>query len=438
MLQVTHDRTQEVTTMKVLVKSGRVVDPANDIDEKLDILIVDGKIAELAANIDAGDAEVINAAGSIVTPGLIDMHVHLREPGLEYKEDIVSGTAAAAAGGVTSVACMPNTDPVIDNLPIAQFIINKAKYEGSANVYPVGCISQGQKGEILAEMGELLEAGCVGFSDDGGPVKNGEMMRRALEYANTFGAPVISHAEDLSLVAGGSMNEGAVATELGLKGIPNAAEDAMAARDIMLAELTGGHLHLAHVSTKGSLELIRQAKARGVRVTCEVTPHHFTLTEEAVRGYNTNAKMNPPLRSQEDVDAVRAALADGTVDAIATDHAPHHVDDKNVEFAIAANGIVGLETLLPLTLKLVADKVLSLKQAVALMTCGPAELLNIDRGTLSVGAVADVTVINPNKEWLLEAEKLHSKSKNSYFDGHTLKGCAMKTLRAGEVVFSRE
>jgi len=424
--------------MKTLVKSGRVVDPANHIDEKLDILILDGKIAEVAANIDAGDAEVINAAGTIVTPGLIDMHVHLREPGLEYKEDIISGTAAAAAGGVTSVACMPNTSPPIDNLPIAQFIINKAKYEGSANVYPVGAVSQGQKGEILTEMGELLEAGCVGFSDDGGPVKNGEMMRRALEYANTFGAPIISHAEDLSLVAGGAMNEGAVATELGLKGIPNAAEDAMASRDIMLAELTGGHLHLAHVSTRGSLELIRQAKKRGVKVTCEVTPHHFSLTEEAVRGYNTNAKMNPPLRSQDDVDAVRAALADGTADAIATDHAPHHVDDKNVEFAIAANGIVGLETLIPLTLRLVADKVISLSKAIELMTCGPARLLGIDRGTLSVGAVADMTLINPNKEWEVTEAGLHSKSKNSYFIGHTLKGCAVKTLRAGQVVFSRD
>lgn len=424
--------------MKVLVKSGRVVDPANNIDEKLDVLIVDGKIAELAANIDAGDAEVINAAGTIVTPGLIDIHVHLREPGLEYKEDIISGTRAAAAGGVTSVACMPNTSPVIDNLPIAQFIINKAKDQGSANVFPIGTISQGLKGEVLSEMGELQEAGCVGFSDDGLPVKNGEMMRRALEYANTFGAPVITHAEDLSLVAGGAMNEGAVATELGLKGIPNAAEDAMTARDIMLAELTGAHLHVAHVSTRASLELIRQAKARGVRVTCEVTPHHFSLTEEAVRGYNTNAKMNPPLRCQEDVDAVHAALADGTVDAIATDHAPHHQDDKNVEFAAAANGIVGLETMLPLTLKLVADKVLSLSQAIALMTCRPAKVLSIDRGTLSVGAVADITLINPNKEWVLEAAELNSKSKNTYFDGHAMKGCAMKTLRAGHVVFSRD
>ncbi|SHJ92770.1 dihydroorotase [Malonomonas rubra DSM 5091] len=424
--------------MKMLIKSGRVVDPANNIDEKLDILIVDGKIAEVAANIDAGDAEVINAAGNIVTPGLIDIHTHMREPGLEYKEDIISGTAAAAAGGVTSLCCMPNTNPVIDNLPVVQFIMNKAKFEGSANVFPIAAISKGQKGEILSEMGELLEGGCVGFSDDGLPVNDGEMMRRAMEYASTFDAPIIVHAEDISLVAGGSMNEGAVATELGLKGIPNCAEDSMTSRDIMIAELTGGHLHVCHVSTKGSLELIRQAKARGVKVTCEVTPHHFSLTEDAVRGYNTNAKMNPPLRTQEDVDAVRTALADGTADAIATDHAPHHIDDKNVEFALAANGIVGLETLLPLTLKLVAEKVINLSRAIELMTCSPAKLLKIDRGTLAVGAVADVAIINPNKEWEVTEEGLHSKSKNSYFIGQTLKGCAVKTLRAGEVVFSRD
>lgn len=424
--------------MKVLVKSGRVVDPANNIDEKLDILIVDGKIAELAVNIDAGDAEIINAAGMIVTPGLIDMHVHLRDPGLEYKEDIVTGTRAAAAGGVTSVACMPNTSPVNDNLAVTKYIISKAAEQGSANVFPIGCITKGLKGEILAEMGELKAGGCVGFSDDGLPVKNGEMMRRALEYSSTFGAPIISHAEELSLVAGGAMNEGPVSTELGLKGIPWVAEDAMTARDIMLAELTGAHLHIAHVSTKGSVELVRQAKKRGVNVTCEATPHHFTLTDDAVRGYNTNAKMNPPLRSQDDVDAIRAGLADGTIDAIATDHAPHHFDEKNVEFAIALNGITGLETLLPLTLKLVGENVLSLSQAVALTTCRPAKVLGIDRGTLSVGAVADITLINPNKEWLVEAGKLQSKSKNSPFIGQTMKGCAIKTLLAGKEVFSRE
>ncbi len=423
--------------MKILLKSGRVVDPANQIDEKLDILIVDGKIAELAINIDGGDAEVINAAGLIVAPGLVDMHVHLRDPGLEYKEDIISGTEAAAAGGVTSVACMPNTSPVNDNLAVTRFIINKAQEQGSANVFPIGCISKGLKGEVLAEMGELKAGGCVGFSDDGLPIKDGEMMRRALEYANTFDAPIISHAEDLSLVAGGHMNEGPVSTELGLKGIPWVAEDAMTARDIMLAEFTGAHLHVAHVSTKGSVELVRTAKARGVKVTCEATPHHFTLTDEAVRGYNTNAKMNPPLRSQADVDAICAGLADGTIDAIATDHAPHHFDEKNVEYAIALNGIIGLETMLPLTLKLVGAKLLSLSQAIALTTCRPAAILGIDRGTLSVGAVADVVLINPNKEWTVDTDKLLSKSKNTPFAGQTLKGCAEKTLLAGKEVFNR-
>jgi dihydroorotase len=400
-------------------------------------LIVAGKVAELAPNIDAGTAEVINAAGLIVTPGLIDMHVHLRDPGLEYKEDIISGTRAAAAGGVTSLACMPNSSPVNDNLAVTRYIISKAREQGSANVYPIGCLTKGQKGEVLAEMGELKEGGCVGFSDDGLPVRDGEMMRRALEYANTFGAPVISHAEELSLVAGGCMNEGPVSTELGLKGIPWVAEDAMTARDIMLAELTGAHLHVAHVSTRGSVELVRQAKGRGVRVTCEATPHHFMLTDDAVRGYNTNAKMNPPLRSQADVDAIRAGLADGTIDAIATDHAPHHSDEKNVEFAIALNGIVGLETLLPLTLQLVAEKVLSLTQAIALVTCRPARILGIERGSLAPGAVADITLINPNKEWTLDAAQLQSKSRNTPFDGRTMKGHAVRTLLAGTTVFER-
>lgn len=424
--------------MKRLIKSGRVVDPAGNIDDKLDLLIVDGHIERLAPNIDAGDAEVINAAGNLVVPGLIDIHVHLRDPGLEYKEDIVSGTRAAAAGGVTSVVCMPNTSPVNDNLAVTRYITHKAQEQGSANVFPVGCITKDMQGEILTEMGELKDGGCVAFSDDGLPVKNGEMMRRAMEYANTFGAPIISHAEDLGLVAGGAMNEGVVATELGLKGIPWVAEDAATARDIMLAELTGAHLHVAHVSTSGSVELVRQAKARGVHVTCEATPHHFSLTEEAVRGYNTNAKMNPPLRTREDVDAIKAGLADGTIDAIATDHAPHHQDEKNVEFSLALNGIVGLETLLPLTLKLVADKCLTLAQAIALVTCRPAAVLGIDRGTLEVGAVADLTLINPNTEWTLDPQALHSKSKNTPWAGHTLKGLAVKTLLAGEVVFSRD
>ncbi len=423
--------------MKILIKSGRVVDPANKIDKKLDILVDDEKIVELAEHIDSGGAEVINAAGLIVTPGLVDMHTHLRDPGYEYKEDIVSGTRAAVAGGVTSVACMPNTSPVNDNLAITKYIISKAQEQGSANVYPIGSITKGLNGELLTEMGELKEGGCVGFSDDGLPVMNGDMMRRGLEYAKTFGVPIFTHAEDMSLVSGGSMNEGPIATELGLKGIPWVAEDAVTARDIMLAELTGAHLHVCHVSTKGSIELVRNAKARGVRVTCEATPHHFMLTDEAVRGYDANFKMNPPLRSQNDIDAVRAGLADGTVDAIATDHAPHHIDEKNVEFAIALNGVVGLETLLPLTLKLVAEKVLNLSSAIALLTCQPAEILGIDRGTLGVGAVADITLINPNKEWIVEADKLHSKSKNTCFDGQTVRGYAVRTILAGKTVFER-
>lgn len=423
--------------MKLLIKNGRVIDPANNIDAVLDVLVEDGKISQVAAKIDTTDAEIIDASGLLVTPGLIDIHTHLRDPGLEYKEDIISGTRAAAAGGVTSLTCMPNTSPVNDTLAITKYIIDKAKEEGSANVYPIACISKGMKGETLSEMGELKAAGCVGFSDDGRPVTNGELMRRAFEYADTFDAPIISHAEDLSLVGDGVMNDGPVATELGLKGIPWVAEDAATAREIMLAEFTGGRLHVCHVSTKGSIDLVRQAKARGVRVTCEVAPHHFTLTDEAVRGYNTNAKMNPPLRSQADVDAVRAGLSDGTVDAIATDHAPHHYDEKNVEFAVAMNGIVGLETLLPLSLKLVEDGVIDLNRAISLMTNSPAQVIGIDRGTLSVGAVADITVIDPLLEWTLNAEELHSKSKNTPFDGWQLKGAALKTLLAGKIVFER-
>ncbi len=423
--------------MKVLIKNGRVIDPANNIDAVQDILIEDGRISQLTAGIDAKDAEVIDASGFLVTPGLIDIHTHLRDPGLEYKEDIISGTRAAAAGGVTSLACMPNTSPVNDTLAVTKYIIDKAREEGSANVFPIACISKGMQGETLAEMGELKAAGCVGFSDDGRPVTSGELMRRAFEYADTFDAPIISHAEDLSLVGDGVMNDGPVATELGLKGIPWVAEDAATAREIMLAEFTGGRLHMCHVSTKGSIDLVRQAKARGVRVTCEVAPHHFTLTDEAVRGYNTNAKMNPPLRSQADVDAVRAGLADGTVDAIATDHAPHHYDEKNVEFAIAMNGIIGLESMLPLTLKLVDSGVIDLNRAISLMTNQPAKIIDIERGTLSVGAIADIAVIDPQLEWIYAAEDLHSKSKNTPFIDWKMRGAAVKTLLAGKVVYTR-
>ena len=424
--------------MKVLIKNGRVIDPANKLDAVQDILIADGVISQIADSISAEDAEIIDAAGKIVTPGLIDIHTHLRDPGQEYKEDIVSGTRAAAAGGVTSLACMPNTSPVNDNLPVTQYIINKAQQAGYANVFPIGAVSAGMKGETLSEMGELKAGGCVAFSDDGKPVLNGELMRRAFEYADTFDAPIISHAEDLAIVSDGCMNEGDVATELGLKGIPWVAEDAAVARDIMLAEFSGARLHVAHVSTKGSVELVRAAKKRGVRVSCEVTPHHFTLTEEAVRGYDTNAKMNPPLRHQGDVDAICAGLADGTIDAIATDHAPHHYDEKNVEFPIALNGIVGLETMLPLTLDLVAKGTVSLNQAIALLTCQPAAIIGIERGSLSVGAVADVAIIDIEQPWSLDVNKLQSKSKNTPFGGFAFKGCVVRTLLAGKTVFLKE
>ena len=424
--------------MSMLIQNGRVIDPANNIDDTLDILVKDGKIAEVGKGLKAKADETIDAKGKLVTPGLVDIHVHLRDPGLEYKEDIITGTRSAAAGGFTSIACMPNTKPVIDNKSVVSYIINKANSEGSANVFPVGSITKGSKGESLAEMGELKAEGCVGFSDDGGPVSNGEIMRRALEYARPFNAAIISHAEDLSIVAGGVMNDGPVSAELGLKGIPWVAEDSMTARDVMLAEFTGGRLHIAHISTRGAIDFVRQAKKRGVNVTCEATPHHFTLTDEAVRGYNTNAKMNPPLRRSEDVDAVRAGLADGTIDAIATDHAPHHIDEKNVEFAIAMNGIVGLETSLPLSLQLVKDGVLDLNSVIAKLTCGPCQALDIPRGTLAVGSIADIAIIDPDLEWTVVAEDLASKSKNTPFNEWIMTGAAVQTILAGKTVYTRD
>lgn len=423
--------------MKLLIKGGRLLDPANTIDDQLDLLLEDGKVVAVGNGLEAGDAEVIDATGHLVVPGLIDIHVHLREPGYEYKEDIVSGTRAAVAGGFASVACMPNTDPVNDNKTVTSYILQRAAEAGQANVFPVGAITKGLQGESLSEMGELRDAGCVAVTDDGRPVDDGEIMRRALEYACTFDLPVISHAEDLSVVAGGVMNDGFVATELGLKGIPWVAEDAMVARDVMLAEFTGARLHIAHVSTRGAVEIVRSAQKRGVAVTAEVTPHHFILTEEAVRGYDTNAKMNPPLRSADDVAAVREGLADGTISVIATDHAPHHRDEKNVEFNIALNGIVGLETALPLTLRLVDEGVLSLSEAIARLTCGPARALGLDRGTLAVGSMADVTIIDPECSWTLQANQLASKSKNTPFDGWSLKGAAAYTLVGGRIVYRR-
>ena len=421
--------------MNLLIKGGRLIDPSQGIDETMDILIADGVVLELGQGLGAPEGtQTIDASGLVVTPGLIDMHVHLRDPGLEYKEDIATGSRAAAAGGFTSVACMPNTSPVIDNKAIAAYILNKARNEAVVNVFPIGAITKGSKGESLAEMGELKEAGCVGVSDDGKPVANSELMRRALEYAKGVGIAVIAHSEEQELVGEGVMNEGFTATELGLKGIPWAAEDVAVARDVYLAEFTGSPVHIAHISTSGSARIIRNAKGRGVKVTCETAPHYFTLTDDAVRGYNTNAKMNPPLRGADDVAAMKAALADGTIDAIATDHAPHHLDEKEIEFNLALNGIVGLETSLPLSLKLVEEGCLDLKALVSLMSCNPAKILGIERGTLKPGAVADVTIIDTQKQWQVSAEKLESKSKNSPFLGWDMKGIAAYTIVKGQVV----
>lgn len=423
--------------MNLLIKGGRVIDPSQGLDDTLDVVVENGRVKELGKGLAApAGAETINANGKYVVPGLIDMHVHLRDPGLEYKEDIVSGTKAAVAGGFTSVACMPNTKPAIDNKAIASYIITKAKAHGFCNVFPVGTITQGMAGDRLAEMGELKESGCVAVSDDGKPVKNSELMRRALEYANGMGILVISHAEELELVGEGVMNEGFTSTELGLKGIPRVAEDIATAREIMLAEYVNAPVHIAHVSTKGSVQIIREAKARGVKVTCETAPHYFTLTDDAVRGYNTNAKMNPPLREAADVAAIKQGLKDGTIDCIATDHAPHHLDEKDLEFNEAMNGIIGLETSLPLSLGLVREGVLSLQQLVEKMSHNPSKILGVERGSLKAGSVADITVVDPDKVWTVEAEKLASKSKNSPWLGETMTGAAAATVVAGKVVFN--
>ncbi len=413
-----------------LIKNGRIIDPKNEIDRQGDLLVVEGRIAAEQTPVPE-DTREIDASGCWVVPGLIDMHVHLREPGEEYKEDIVTGTRAAAAGGFTAVACMPNTRPVNDCRAVTAMILERAG-QGSARVYPVGAISSGLQGKKLAEFGELREAGAVGVSDDGLPVRDSQLMRRALEYAGDFGLTVISHSEDPSLSTG-VMNEGEVATRLGLKGIPAAAEAIMVYRDIALAEQTGQRVHIAHVSTAMSVDLIRTAKARGVRVSAETTPHYFTLTDEAVEGYNTNAKMNPPLRSRKDRQAVREALADGTLDAIATDHAPHSILEKEVEFDLAANGIIGLETSLPLALALVRDGLIDAPRLVELMSTGPAAILGLPGGSLAAGQVADITVIDPGQTFTYTEEQVVSRSRNSPFLGWRLQGRAVLTMVGGRV-----
>ena len=386
--------------MKILIKGGRVVDPKNDFDKVADVLVDNGVISEIGENINAdGDVTVIDAEGKIVSPGLVDMHSHLRDPGQEYKEDIESGTRSAAMGGITSMACKPNTKPLTDSEPIVTNIKTKRKEVGHVNVYPIGSISKGLEGKELAEIGELKNAGAVAISDDGRPVVESGLMRRALEYAKMFDIAVISHCEDLGLADGGQMNEGFMATYLGLKGITRAAEELMDSRDILIAEATHTAIHIAHVSTRGSVELVRQAKKRGVNVTCETCPHYFILTENAVDGFNTNAKMNPPLRTSDDVEAIKEGLKDGTIDCIVTDHAPHHIDEKNCEFALALNGIVGFETSLGLGLQyLVKSGVLTLNELIEKMAVNPSRILRINKGSLSIDADADITIFDPSKE----------------------------------------
>lgn len=421
----------------LLIKNGRVIDPANGIDGQMDVLVADGKIARVAADIAVEDAEVIDASGRWVVPGLVDIHTHLREPGYEHKETIKTGSLAAAAGGFTSIACMANTDPVNDSATVTEGILEIAEQNAVVNVFPIGAVTKGLMGEKLAEIGEMAERGVVALSDDGKCVMDSYIMRSAMEYASMFGLVIIQHAEDHSLTKGCAMNEGAVSSELGLSGQPRAAEEIIIARDIRLAEYLGLPIHIAHVSTRGAVELIREAKAKGVKVTAEVTPHHLTLTDEACRGYDTNAKMAPPLRANEDVEALRAGLADGTIDCVATDHAPHNIVDKETEFDGAAFGITGLETAAPLVLNLVRDGILSPSRMVEAMARRPAEIIGIERGTLSEGAVADVAVIDPDAEWVVDPKKFKSKGKNTPFAGWSVKGRAAVTIVGGKVVYDQ-
>jgi dihydroorotase len=423
----------------ILIRGGRVIDPATGSDSVGDLLLSDGKVE--ARGRDLGrpdDALVIEAAGKVVAPGLIDLHVHLREPGQEDLETVASGAMAAAAGGFSAVCAMPNTDPVTDNQAAVGFIVSQAQRAARARVYPIGAVSLGQKGAQLAEFGELVGAGAVAVSDDGKPVVSSHLMRTALEYARTFGIPVADHCEDPTLAEGGAMHEGLVSTRLGLKGVPSAAEEIMVARDILLAELTGGHVHLCHMSTRGSVELIRRAKDKGLRVTAEACPHHFTLTHEACEGYNTNAKMNPPLREPEDREAVRQGLRDGTIDVICTDHAPHHYDAKEREFDDAPNGIIGLETALGLALtELVGSGLLDLPTLVTRMSTMPARIFNLPGGTLAPGSAGDVVVFDPAVKWTVQPEEFYSKSRNTPFTGRELRGRADVTIVRGQVVFQR-
>jgi len=418
----------------LLLKGGKLIDPSQNLNEIGDLLISNGKVDGIGGSITGpDDVEIVDCDGFIVSPGFIDVHCHLREPGREDVETIATGARAAAAGGFTAVCAMPNTDPVTDNQAAVGFIVRQAQRAAAARVYPIGAISVGQDGKALAEFGEMVGAGAVAVSDDGRPVASAQLMRTALEYARTFKIPVIDHCEEPTLSAGGAMNEGIVSAQLGLKGIPAEAEEIMVIRDILLARLTGGHVHLAHMSTKGSVELIRWGKDRGIRVTAEVCPHHLSLTEESVRGYETNAKMNPPLRTAKDVEALRQAVKDGTIDLIATDHAPHHYDEKEREFADAPNGIVGLETALAVVVtNLVENGGLGFSDLVDRMACSPARLFNLPGGSLKRGAVA---AVDPSERWKVDPSKFLSKGRNSPYTGMTLVGRAACTIVAGSVVY---
>jgi dihydroorotase len=429
-----------VSERPVLLRGGRVLDPSRDFDEVCDVLIIDGRIESASGRIaDRDDVEMVDCKGMIVSPGFIDVHCHLREPGREDVETIASGARAAAAGGFTAVCAMPNTDPVTDNQAAVGFIVRQAQRANASRVHVIGAISVGQKGETLAEFGEMVAAGAVAVSDDGRPVVSAQLMRTALEYARTFSIPVIDHCEELTLARGGSMNEGIVSARLGLKGIPSEAEEIMAIRDILLARRTGGHVHLAHMSTLGSVELIRWGKERGIRVTAEVCPHHISLTEDRVLDYDTNAKMNPPLRAQRDVDALREAVKDGTIDMIATDHAPHHYDEKEREFADAPNGIIGLETALAVSVtNLVETGHIDFPTLVEKMSCAPARLFGLPGGTLARGSVADVTVFDPAREWRVEPSAFLTKGRNTPYAGMVLRGRAMATIVGGRVVHRLE
>ncbi|MDY7034898.1 MAG: dihydroorotase [Thermodesulfobacteriota bacterium] len=428
--------------MAIWINGGELIDPEKDVLRKRDILVERGRIKKIVPGGESKEKgaqlKVINASGKIIAPGLIDMHVHLREPGAEYKETIATGGKAGVAGGFTGLACMPNTDPVNDNSSVTEFILRQARKANLLKVYPIAAITKGQRGQILNELGDLRKAGVVGISDDGFPVSNSELMRRAIEYASYHDLTVISHCEDTYLSADGMMHEGSVSTQIGLQGIPGASEEIMVQREISLARLTGRPVHIAHVSTAGSLELIKRAKEEGVPVTAETAPHYFSLDHNAVRGYNTNAKMNPPLRSPEDVQAIRRGLAEDILDVIATDHAPHSPLEKDLEFDKAAFGIIGLETALPLTLALVREGVLSLSQAVRKLSSNPALILGVDGGTLREGGPADLAVIDPEYEYTLKAEDIQSKSKNSPFIGTSLKGRNLLTIVGGRIVWERD